>query len=170
MSNSSSSGGGGSSRSLNVSELDAAARDVQQAQMSARLAQHLATELLFDISQGGHELPQHTTDGSTAADHARLAAEAATDALRRLQSLGAEIPSISGTATRAPDVPLHLLDTPAMRRLLSLVEEAASAALDVDKERRWMHEDGTPAGYGDTLGGFAAKLRTEIYGPATGRE
>ena len=51
------------------------------------------------------------------------------------------------------------------------VEHAATAAVEVDKERGWMHEDGTPAGYADSLGGFAMKLKTEISGPiGSGRE
>jgi hypothetical protein len=86
--------------------------------------------------------------------------------LARLETIGATIPGVAGTTPTA--TPLHLLDTPASRRLLAALEEAAKAGAEVDRERGWMHH-GEPAGYGETLAGMALSLGLEVCGPV-GRE
>ncbi len=64
-------------------------------------------------------------------------------------------------ASRPPDVPLELLDTPANRRLARILEEAVEAAKAVDRERGY-GDDG-PAG---VLEMYAEQVRTEVHGPA----
>lgn len=55
--------------------------------------------------------------------------------------------------------PLHLLCTPASRRLADALLAAAEAAQDVDAERG---EDG----WGDVLADMAAAVNEEVYGPS----
>jgi len=84
--------------------------------------------------------------------------------MRALVDAGAADPTGGQVTTAAPPVPLHLLDTPANRRLLHALEEAHAAALDVDGERRIVD------GFADVIEHFAAGVQTEIYGPADVRQ
>lgn len=62
------------------------------------------------------------------------------------------------------EVPLTLLDTPANRRLLRVLQEARTAALDVDDERGiGRHADGPVSGMVDSL---LAEVEAEVLGPA----
>jgi hypothetical protein len=60
----------------------------------------------------------------------------------------------------APNVPLHLLDSPPNQRLLRALEEAHAAALEVDNER------GIEDGFADVIEHLAAGVATEVHGPA----
>jgi hypothetical protein len=82
--------------------------------------------------------------------------------MRELVDAGAADPT-GRLAAVAPDVPLHLLDSPANRRLLRLLEEAHAAALEVDNER------GIQDGFADVVEHFAAGVATEVHGPAQAR-
>ncbi len=75
---------------------------------------------------------------------------------------------VAGAGVGKP-VPLHLLDTPATRRLLDLLQSATDAAAAVDRERGWTLKDGTPFGYASSIGADAERLRLEVEGPK-GRE
>jgi hypothetical protein len=111
----------------------------------------------------------HTKDGAKlreAFEQMKAAGQAADDALRRLVALGANRP---GTPVAADVVPLHLLDTPATRRLLSSLEAAVAAAAEVDRERGWVDDAGEPTGWGETLAALTLTLGREVYGPQ-GRE
>jgi hypothetical protein len=135
-------------RTLPLADLDAVARNIRSAQE--------------DVSVAAATGP----DDERARALFRRSVETLHAALARLEALGATIPGVAGTTPT--ETPLHLLDTPASRRLLAALEEAAKAGADVDRERGWMH-DGEPAGYGETLGGMAMTLRIEVVGPV-GRE
>ncbi len=50
-----------------------------------------------------------------------------------------------------------------------MANTAAKAGAAVDRERGWIDDDGRAVGFGETLGGMAYQLRTEILGP-TGRD
>ena len=66
---------------------------------------------------------------------------------------------------RATETPLHLLDTPANRELLRCLLLTMDAALAVDKERG---HDGD--GFAEVIEHFAARVQTEVYGPADLRQ
>jgi hypothetical protein len=83
--------------------------------------------------------------------------------MRELIDAGAVDPT-GRLAAIAPDVPMHLLDSPANRRLLRALEEARAAALEVDSER------GIEDGFADVVEHFAANVETEIFGPADVRQ
>jgi hypothetical protein len=83
--------------------------------------------------------------------------------MRELIDAGAVDPT-GRLAAIAPDVPLHLLDSPANRRLLRALEEARAAALEVDNER------GIQDGFADVIEHFAANVETEVHGPADVRQ
>ena len=59
--------------------------------------------------------------------------------LSLLQSMGAKL---TEKASMPAPVPLHLLSTEAGRHLLVVLEEATALAQAVDRERRWIDEDG----------------------------
>ena len=144
-------------KTLDLGSIDSAARDVQRAQRAALAAEHLA--------QPGAD-PE---EAGQAPQFAREAVRACEDALQRLLALGADL-SRPGFVPARDQLPLHLLDTPASRRLLASLEAAAEAAAEVDRERGWVHE-GEPCGYGETLQGLAATVRQEVEGPrGSGRE
>ena len=82
-----------------------------------------------------------------------------------LQQLGADVPE----AARPLDVPLHLMNTLATRRLLAALREAKYAAQLVDTERGWILDSGEGCGWVDTVGDIAERLRQEVEGPG-GRE
>jgi len=84
--------------------------------------------------------------------------------MRDLVDAGAADPTGGQVTTAAPDVPLHLLDSPANRRLLRALEEAHAAALEVDRER------GIEDGFADVIEHFAAGVQTEVHGPADVRQ
>lgn len=65
----------------------------------------------------------------------------------------------------SPNVPLHLLDTPANRRLARALREAYEAAIEVDLERGY-GEDGPAEHIGELLG----RVEQEVFGPAGARE
>jgi hypothetical protein len=112
-------------------------------------------------------ITKHSPD--KAAELAHAAADSSRTALDYLGALGATIPGIEDTPPVKSDVPLHLLDTPATRRLVAVLELAAQAGAAVDKERGWIDGDGDPVGYGETFAGMLTALRVEVSGPR-GRE
>jgi len=70
----------------------------------------------------------------------------------------------------APEpVPLHLLSTPATRRLLDALQYAVECAQEVDRERGHVLADGTGTGLTDTVGDVYERLRQQVEGPR-GRE
>ncbi len=85
-------------------------------------------------------------------------------AMRDLVDAGAADPTGGRVTTAAPLVPLHLLSSPANRRLLRALEEAHAAALAVDEER------GIEDGFADVIEHFAANVATEVHGPADLRQ
>lgn len=137
-----------------VDDLDKVARSVRIAQTAAAFA--------------GALIPG---DLEEAKRQAKTAREACTDAVTRLGAMGAKIPGVEDAPTPAAwVVPLNLLDTPATRRLLAVLEEAAAAGAEVDRERGWLDADGDPTGYGETYEGRALALRSEVFGPADKRQ
>jgi hypothetical protein len=107
-------------------------------------------------------------DPLEARQSADAANEAAQSAYLTLIQAGASVPN-----TPAPvPVPLHLLDTPATRRLLDALQYAMQCAQDVDRERGWTI-DGTPSGEGigmtDSVGDVYERFRQQVEGPK-GRE
>ncbi len=84
--------------------------------------------------------------------------------MRDLVDAGAADPTGGQVAASTADVPLHLLDSPANRRLLRTLQEAHAAALAVDEER------GIEDGFADVIEHFAANVATEIHGPADRRQ
>ena len=68
-------------------------------------------------------------------------------------------------AARPSETPLHLLDTPANRELLRCLLLTMDTALAVDKERG--HEGD---GFAEVIEHFAARVQTEIHGPADLRQ
>ncbi len=84
--------------------------------------------------------------------------------MRDLVDAGAADPTGGQVAASNADVPLHLLDSPANRRLLRALEEAHAAALEVDRER------GIEDGFADVIEHFAAGVATEVHGPADVRQ
>jgi hypothetical protein len=137
---------------LDLDALDKAAAAVCRAREAATFA-------FFQVA--------HEPD--SAKQFATTAAEQALSALNYLEALGAAIPGPEGSPPVRSQVPLHLMDTPAARRLVEALEETARIALEVDQERGWIDSNGESAGYADTIGGMALGLRTEVYGPR-GRE
>jgi len=67
--------------------------------------------------------------------------------LVEMQEVGAVRPYMS---LAAPDIPEHLQDTPATKRLARVLREAREAARDVDTERGWIE-----AGLADAVDDFA---------------
>ncbi len=137
---------------VRLSDLDAAAKDVQMAQQAALVAEALST-------------PGQAADEAQARlvpIYARKAAESCVQALQRLENMGAHLTGITGQP--APTVPLHLLDTLATRILLAALEVATVAAEAVDRER------GNTVNFSETLEGMALGLRTEIFGPVDLRQ
>jgi hypothetical protein len=104
-------------------------------------------------------------DALTARELVGQADEAAQSAYLLLVLLGAE--TQDGPAS-AP-VPLHLLSTPASRRLLDALRYAVECAQSVDEERGWTLADGTGCGLTDTVGDVCERLRQQVEGPR-GRE
>ena len=78
---------------------------------------------------------------------------------------GATDPRVGGLPATPTETPLHLLDTPANRELLRCLLLTMDAALAVDKERG--HEGG---GFAEVVEHFAARVQTEVYGPADLRQ
>ncbi len=62
----------------------------------------------------------------------------------------------------------HLLDTPASRRLLALLEK--TAALAVDRERGWLDSDGESVGMPESVEQLAIGLRYDVHGAPDGRD
>ena len=79
--------------------------------------------------------------------------------MRDLVDAGAADPTGGRVTTDETPVPLHLLDSPANRRLLRALQEAHAAALEVDNER------GIEDGFADVVEHFAANVATEVHGP-----
>lgn len=104
----------------------------------------------------------HHGDTLQAQELLQSAKSASWGAYRRLVDVGAE--PVEGDGVVAA-VPLHLLDTPATRRLLEALRTATDAAAAVDQERGWTLKDGTPCGWGGTLAGMTERLRVEVDGP-----
>lgn len=103
---------------------------------------------------------------------AREAKQAADNALALLLAMGAARPGqgAAPAATVANDaLRLDQLDTPAARRFLAVLEAAAAAGAELDRERGWVDDAGEPVGHGETLAAMAYRVRTEVHGPA-GRE
>ncbi len=100
---------------------------------------------------------------------ARLRLEQTEDAGRRmalrLERAGAERPE---GMTPRPDVPLHLLDTPANRRYAQKLREAWEAGLAVDRER--YGEDIGTDGCAQMIEMLLADVEEELHGPAGARE
>jgi len=87
-------------------------------------------------------------------------------ALNDLVDAGAADPRTGqGNAPTSGPVPLHLLDAPANRELLRCLLLTMEAAREVDKERG--HEGD---GFAEVIEHFAARVQTEIYGPADLRQ
>ncbi len=84
--------------------------------------------------------------------------------MRDLVDAGADDPTGGRVTTQETPVALHLLDSPANRRLLSALLEAHAAALEVDEER------GIVDGFADVIEHFAAGVQTEVHGPADARQ
>ena len=84
--------------------------------------------------------------------------------MRDLVDAGADDPTGGRVTTQEAPTPLHLLDSPANRRLLRALEEAHAAALEVDEER------GIQDGFADVIEHFAAGVQTEVHGPADVRQ
>ena len=84
--------------------------------------------------------------------------------VRDLVDAGAADPTGGRATTDEAPVPLHLLDSPANRRLLRALQEAHAAALEVDNER------GIEDGFADVVEHFAANVATEVHGPADRRQ
>jgi len=143
---------------VRLSDLDAAAKDVQMAQKASMVAEVLATP-------GQTDTPE---EAAKAALYSKQAIESCVAALQRLENMGAQIVGITGMP--APTIPLHLLDTPATRALMDALEAATLAAEAVDRERGNVHPDGTPSGFAETIGGMALGLRTEVFGPVDLRQ
>lgn len=138
-------------------QLDQAAGIVRRVAMQSGAAQSLVTHA-------------HRLDGealrSTLAEVTRQAEGAFTDAqkaLSLLQSMGARL---TGKAGVPSPVPLSKLSTDAGRRLLIALEAAEAAALDLDRERGWIDEDGDSTGYAESLQMMALQLRQDVEGPA----
>ncbi len=85
-------------------------------------------------------------------------------AMRELVDAGAADPTGGRVTTAEAPVPLHLLDSPANRRLLRALQEAHEAALAVDEERSIVD------GFADVVSLFAAGVATEVHGPADLRQ
>jgi hypothetical protein len=112
------------------------------------------------MSRAFHE--KNTSILPEAVQKTRRRAEAAESALRRLVALGAKRP---GGKVANDTLPLHLLDTPETRELLSALEKASDIAAKVDLQRGWVDADGEPTGWGETLAGMVYALRQEVEGP-----
>ena len=99
--------------------------------------------------------------------HALRRVEAAEDEARRLalqlERAGADRPD-APPPSLTEGVPLHLLNTPANRRYLSLLRETYEAALAVDRER-YGADIGTD-GLAQRIEDVLADVETEIGGPA----
>jgi len=131
------------------SALDSAARGIDSAVFTLAAAQDV-------IETNG---PAHM-----ALEYLESSNENAQRALRLLISKGAhvtETPYVS-------DVPLHLLDTPAMRELTAKMGEAAKLAQIVDAERGHVLKGGEGCGWVDAVGDVYHRLRLEVYGPRGG--
>ena len=72
-----------------------------------------------------------------------------------LETEGVTLPAVS-------EVPLHLLDTPANRRLLEALREAHAAALEVDRERGY-GEEGVIS---QDIENLLSEVQLEVYGPS----
>jgi hypothetical protein len=138
---------------VTVTDLERVAFLIGEAQTAAGFA---SLEVANAIQTGD------TSNLRAAYEQAKQARTNAEQALNRLLSLGVARP---GPAVARDALPLSLLDTPATRRLLAALEAAAEAGAAVDKERRWVDEDGEPVGHGETLAGMALVIRREIFGP-----
>ena len=123
-----------------------------------------ATERTCAECEQAHLLLLDTPEHREALEHVMRARQTAWTTYRSMLDAGAA--PVESYGVPSP-VPLHLLDTPATRRLLAALEAATEAANDVDRERGWLHE-GEPAGWGETLAGMAYTLRVEVEGPAGG--
>lgn len=80
-------------------------------------------------------------------------------------------------ATAPAQTPLHLLSTPAARRLLSALGEAVAVAEALDAERGHVLPGDFPllpgesrgTGWAETLSNLAERLRVEVEGPRSSR-
>lgn len=126
-------------------DLDAIARGLMQIHTAISHGQH-------EARYGRHE---------AAAEHIEAARIQVWQLKRAAEALGAATPA--GVPTRSTEpTPLHLMDTPANRRLLAALVEAHKAALEVDEER------GIYDGFAEVLESFAAERRDEVFGSVGG--
>lgn len=116
-----------------------------------------AMQIHTAISHGQREARYGRHDA--AAEHIEAARMQTWQLKRAAEALGAATPA--GVPTRSTEpTPLHLMDTPANRRLLAALVEAHKAALEVDAER------GIHDGFAEVMESFAAERRDEVYGSA----
>jgi hypothetical protein len=151
---------------VNLSDVDAVTTEVLRAH------QLLAEQEVFLSRAAAENLPETLT----LLERLRSGASDCTGkALDRLQRLGGVAAQVD---TPAP-IPLHLLDTPASRRLLALLIECRKAAEEVDAERGRVVSSSVvstlPEGQSrgtdlaESISELALRVRTEVHG-AKGRE
>jgi len=134
-----------------------------------------AKRLNLLIQQARYFLATGTGDAGPLLMEAQELSAAHRSELAAAAGLHAAPPSPSASAAVA--VPLHLLDTPAARDLLAILEEAQQIAEQVDAERgRTVGEDipllpGESRGtdLAEAISQLALRVRTEVHGPK-GRE
>ena len=143
----------------NQEALDAAARAIQTIQHGVGRALPLVQAVIE-----GRTLQPDQQDRLVGllADSAR-AAGSASEIL--VYGLGAANP---GLRVSRDVLRLDQLDTPASRRLLSLLQDALVAAQELDQERGWVDADGEGIGWAETIGGWELGLRREVYGARGG--
>ena len=109
-----------------------------------------------------------TRAGATGiAQQLQSAREQAWNMVRALVAAGAVDPAgrlTALTTALTQSVPLHLLDSPATRRLLEALRAAEHAAAAVDTERGWLR-DGEPCGYTDAVAALARPVALDVHGP-----
>ena len=118
--------------------------------------------------------------GNVEAARARLtsAVEASQMGLRTLLDAGARVKGIPAAAPADPLRALALADTPATRRLLTVLGQAVEAAEVVDAERGnvlpahlpLQPDESRGTGWAETLSGLALRLKIEVEGPAVQRQ
>ena len=89
-------------------------------------------------------------------------AEALEHAIRLNYALDAAGAARPMQASTFPDIPLHLLDTPANRRYLRALQNARDAAAEVDQERQ---ESGVDSVAAEILEMLLADTEMEVHGP-----